>query len=203
MVIGITGGIGSGKSTVTRELARRGYSVYDCDREAKCIIAEDREVQSAIIALLGENAFAGGVYNTAYVSRRVFVEPTLLVQLNAIVHPAVILDIQRIVKANGSSGILFVESAILFEAGIDQLCDRIVVVEAPEDIRIARTIERDYHGEATKDNINKVRARMDAQQVNLPSSHNAYITATNDGKTSLVEIVDTIVSKLFTKPAAN
>lgn len=203
MVIGITGGIGSGKSTVAHELACRGYRVYDCDREAKRIIAGDPKVQSAIIALLGEDAFAGGSYNTAYVSRRVFAEPTLLAQLNAIVHPAVIRDIQNLQNANGSSAVLFVESAILFESGIDRFCDRIVVVEAPEEIRIARTVARDYNGETSPENINKVRARMSAQRANLPSSDKLYIIATNDGKTSLAALVDSIVSELFMNSSAS
>ena len=93
MIIGITGGIGSGKSTITNELAGRGYAVYDCDREAKRIITEDADVLQAVTALLGREAFEGGQYNTAYVAKRVFAEPELLQQLNRIVHPAVKKDI--------------------------------------------------------------------------------------------------------------
>ena len=95
MIIGITGGIGSGKSTIARALAARGYAIYDCDKEAKRIIAEDQEVQQHIIALFGKEAFVNGVYNTAYVASRVFAEPELLKQLNGIVHPAVKADIER------------------------------------------------------------------------------------------------------------
>ena len=102
MLIGITGGIGSGKSTIAHALAAQGYAVYDCDKEAKRIIAQDKDVQAAIIALLGEEAFREApsdqvpstkVYNTAYVAQRVFDEPELLERLNAIVHPAVKKDI--------------------------------------------------------------------------------------------------------------
>ena len=102
-IVGLTGGIGSGKSTIANELARRGYEVYDCDREAKRIIASNRDVQAQIIHLLGEESFVNGKYNTAYVSRKVF-SPSLsgegrgealLSQLNAIVHPAVKRDIQQ------------------------------------------------------------------------------------------------------------
>ena len=86
MIIGITGGIGSGKSTIARELAKRGYAVYDCDKEAKRIVTENLEVQQAIIALLGDEAFIQSpitnhqspVYNTAYVAKRVFADPELL-----------------------------------------------------------------------------------------------------------------------------
>ena len=155
MIIGITGGIGSGKSTIARALAARGYAVYDCDKEAKRIIVENHDVQQQIIALLGEEAFVNGVYNTAYVAQRVFAEPELLERLNQIVHPAVKADIIRHSPLSGSAAsplinppFLFLESAILYESGLDELCDKIFDIEAPEEIRIARTIARDYHGDA-------------------------------------------------------
>ncbi len=180
MIIGITGGIGSGKSTIARELAKRGFVVYDCDLEAKRIIAEDESVQKAIIGLLGEEAFVDGKYNTAYVSQRVFADKALLEALNQIVHPAVKNDIRN--KQPD-----FVESAILYEAGMDTLCDKVIVVEAPEDIRIARTIGRDYQGVVSEENINNVRARIRAQKV-----HKGDLTIINDGKTDIPELVEKI-----------
>lgn len=199
-IIGITGGIGSGKSTIARELVKRGFAVYDCDREAKRIIAENEEVQQKIIALLGEEAFtnpsapslkerAGGevspIYNTQYVAKRVFADPHLLKELNRIVHPAVKADILSSFTSHLSP--LFLESAILFESGLNLLCNRIIVIDAPEDIRIARTIARDYHGDASPANINKVRARIHAQHI--PQGD---LTLLNDGHTPIEEIVDKI-----------
>ena len=175
-VVGITGGIGSGKSTIARVLAARGYTVYDCDKEAKRIIAGNKDVQKKIIDLLGEEAFTINpslseadqsiIYNTSYVAKRVFAEPSLLAQLNGIVHPAVKEDILSLPSTGrlGGAPVLFIESAILFEAGLDTICDKIFIVEAPEDIRIARTIARDYNGDASPANINKVRARIHAQR---------------------------------------
>ena len=184
MIIGITGGIGSGKSTIAHELAKRGYTVYDCDQEAKRIIAENPDVQQEIIDLLGEEAFiyhlSSIIYNTQYVAKRVFADPHLLEALNAIVHPAVGLDIMKRQPD-------FVESAILYESGLDILCDRVIVIDAPEDIRIARTIARDYHGDASPANIDKVRARIHAQSI--PTGD---LTILNDGKTSISELVDKI-----------
>lgn len=188
--VGITGGIGSGKSRIAQELAKRGLAVYDCDQEAKRIIAEDASVQKAIIELLGEEAFTEKGYNTAYVAKRVFAEPELLNRLNAIVHPAVKEDIIR-TKPD------IVESAILFEAGLDKLCDSIIVVEAPEEVRIARVIARDYKGEATADNIEKVRARMCAQKENgqwtMDNRQKRIYRITNDGKASTESIVTEIL----------
>ena len=187
-IIGITGGIGSGKSTIARELAKQGFAVYDCDREAKRIIVENEQVRKAIIDLLGEESFIQSpitnhqlpIYNTAYVAQRVFAEPKLLERLNAIVHPAVKDDILR-QKPD------FIESAILFEAGLDVLCDQVVVIDAPEKIRIARTIMRDYQGDDSPTNIRKVQARMQAQKI--PAGD---LSILNDGKTPIPEMVDKI-----------
>lgn len=193
MIIGITGGIGSGKSTIAHELAQRGYTVYDCDQEAKRIIAENPDVQQEIIDLLGEEAFIHTpytihhtpIYNTQYVAKRVFADPHLLEALNAIVHPAVGLDIMKRQPD-------FVESAILYESGLDILCDRVIVIDAPEDIRIARTIARDYHGDASPANIDKVRARIHAQTI--PTGD---LTILNDGQTSINELAEEIIKVVY------
>jgi dephospho-CoA kinase len=188
-------------------LAARGYAVYDCDREAKRIIVENAEVRKAIIALLGTEAFVPspqhpftGSYNTPYVSQRVFAEPELLQQLNAIVHPAVKEEIRvqssEVRVQNSEFSVLFVESAILFEAGIDSLCDRVVVVDAPEEVRLQRTIARDYHGDATEEHINKVRARMRAQQFRPSDEQKAskkVLTINNDGRTSISDLANEII----------
>ena len=191
MLIGLTGGIGSGKSTIAKELVKRGFAVYDCDREAKRIIAEDKTVQQAIIGLLGEEAFVNGQYNTSYVAQRVFENDKLLKQLNAIVHPAVLKDLKDFKDLKDSKD-LIVESAILFEAGLDALCDKIVVVEAPEEVRLARTIERDYQGLATPAIIDKVRARMRAQKTSANHSQRSVLIVQNDGTSVLSRIIDLI-----------
>lgn len=180
MIIGITGGIGSGKSTIARELARRGYSVYDCDVEAKRIIAEDKEVQRAIIKLLSAEAFRDGKYNTEYVAKRVFENINLLGELNAIVHPAVVQDIKH---TNPD----FVESAILYEAGLDKICKKVIFIDAPEKLRISRTIARDGCDEQS------VKARIKSQQTLPPKD---AILIRNDGKSSIEFICDTIEQKI-------
>jgi len=196
MIIGITGGIGSGKSTIARELAKRGFAVYDCDLEAKRIIAENKDVQQAIIELLGEEAFVEGTYNTAYVARRVFEDKELLEHLNQIVHPAVKEDIKAKSEELRVKSCLFVESAILYEAGLDTLCDKVIVVDAPEEVRISRTIARDYGNDASPDNIDKVRARVKAQRVFSNQSSAVSFVVKNDGKTSIAEIVDKITHNM-------
>ena len=147
-------------------------------------IAENSDVQQEIIDLLGEESFVDGIYNTVYVAKRVFEDSHLLAALNAIIHPAVGLDIMKR-KPD------FVESAILFESGLDILCDRIIVIDAPEEIRIARTIARDYHGDASPANIDKVRARIKAQ--NIPTGD---LFINNDGKTSIADLAVKILNWL-------
>ena len=184
-LVGLTGGIGSGKSTIAAELARRGYRVYDCDREAKRIVAENKEVQQAIIHLLGEEAFINGLYNTQYVAKRVFEDKQLLAQLNAIVHPAVAEDIKANSQQLTANSLLFIESAILYESGFDRLCDRVVYVNSPEEVRIARTVQRDHCDAA------QVRARIRSQQT---QPHEKAIVLMNDGSVSVAQLAEQILS---------
>ena len=135
------------------------------------------------------------MYNTAYVAKRVFEDPALLQQLNGIVHPAVAADILNVKDERETvKGLLFIESAILYEAGLDRLCDRIVAVDAPEEVRLARVIARDYQGEMTPANIDKVRARMRTQNV-VPAQPSAVpqLILQNDGRTPVSELAEEIV----------
>lgn len=157
-IIGITGGIGSGKSYIAAQMAAAGYRVYDTDKEAKRLIVEDPELRAGIVALLGEEVYEGDVYRTDIVAKRVFADSALLKQLNALVHPFVERDIKNLSASETSgpsaqrsasetvcqrSGLL-IESALLFESGLDQLCDRVIVVTASEHVRIARVMARDH-----------------------------------------------------------
>ncbi|MBQ7531431.1 MAG: dephospho-CoA kinase [Paludibacteraceae bacterium] len=168
MIIGVTGGIGSGKSTVLRAVARLGYPVYDCDAEAKRIIVTDPDVRSQIIATFGDEAYHGGTYNTRYISQQVFANHDKLAKLNAIVHPAVkediLLQIGLTEKRSNSETVqqakpvLFIESAILFQAGMADMCDGVAVVTVPEEERIARALHRDRHANR-EDIIRRIRAQ--------------------------------------------
>ena len=167
MIIGITGGIGSGKSTIARTLREMGFAVYDTDSEAKRLIVEDVQVHEQIEQLFGKEVYKDGVYQTALVAQRVFADRSLLSQLNAIVHPAVKADITRWAQTINQptppyttlhrATPCFIECAILYQAGFDTLCDKVVMVTATEQVRIARTIARDHT------TIEKVRARIQAQ----------------------------------------
>jgi dephospho-CoA kinase len=192
MIIGITGGIGSGKSAIARQLSLMGYFVYDTDREAKRLIVSDAQVRQQISALFGPEVYQDGVYQTHIVAKRVFEQQqSTLAELNAIVHPAVRADIRSCLAsyAHKTSIMAFVECAILYEAGIDQLCDMVVAVTAPEQLRIERTIARDHT------DIEKVRARMHAQDVES-AIRSADIVINNDGSQSIPELCRALLHQL-------
>ena len=233
MLIGITGGIGSGKSTIAQALRSRGYAVYDTDTEAKRIIVENPMVRSQVEMLFGSQVFEGDVYRTQLVAKQVFHHPDLLTELNHIVHPAVAFHLKQWAKERTEEGthpippqssptarclrgpqeggeiearpLCFVESAILFASGLDKLCDKIVVVTAPEALRIERTIQRDYRGERTAENIAKVKQRIAAQTEEESAIEHALrshgqtpeiVTIVNDGSVSVEQLTDKILSLL-------
>lgn len=178
MIIGITGGIGSGKSVISQELRHMGYEVYDTDSEAKRLIVENVQIRRNIENLLGKEVYKDNVYQTQIVASKVFANKSLLVQLNAIVHPAVREDILSRTQdfINNTTSLYFIECAILYTAHLDDICDKVVAITAPEAIRLERTIARDS---SDKD---KVRARMRMQYVEHDIQR-ADIIINNDGST--------------------
>ncbi|WP_297409352.1 dephospho-CoA kinase [uncultured Alistipes sp.] len=155
--VGITGGIGSGKSTVCRLFAACGAAVYDTDREAKRLMNDDPDLRVRIIAAFGGECYTAEGLNRPRLAQEVFGHPERLRRLNAIVHPAVIADF-RAWAGRQSGDYVVLESAILFSSGLDREVDRTVAVLAPESLRIGRTCRRDGVDEAA------VRSRMAAQE---------------------------------------
>ena len=145
MKVGITGGIGSGKSTVCRLFAQKGIAVYDSDAAAKRLMQEDGALRRQLAGRFGEGTFRNGVLDRAYLAGIVFADPQALADLNALVHPVVMRDFDAwAARQEGSYVIL--ESAILFEAGLEGYVDKTVAVLAPREVRIERTCRRDGCG---------------------------------------------------------
>lgn len=142
MIVGLTGGIGSGKSTVARLLVTLGYPIYNSDNRAKWLQNNHAELMHEIKLLLGTDVYADGKLNRALVATRVFADSDLLQRLNAIVHPAVAVDFANWLALQKSTTV-FKESAILIETGIFKQCDALIVVTAPESLRIKRVAVRD------------------------------------------------------------
>lgn len=137
MRIAITGGIGSGKSYVCALLAQRGIAIYDCDTAAKRLMRQSAHLRRQLTALIGADAYdAQGQLNKAAVARFLLASASNAQAIDAIVHPAVIRDFL-------SSGMQWMESAILFESGAYRVVDKVVVVTAPRAVRLERVVRRD------------------------------------------------------------
>lgn len=144
--LGLTGGIGSGKSTAARMFAELGAFVVDADAEAKRLMVEDAAVREALVEAFGAETFtAEGALDRKALAAKVFGNEAAVARLNAIVHPAVKAAFPRLVRQAEAEGapLLVYEAALLLEAGLDERFDAIAVVEAPEAVRVARVVERD------------------------------------------------------------
>ena len=142
MVVGLTGGIGSGKSTVAKMFKKLGVPVYNSDKKAKKLMKSSKKIRKSIKGLLGDEAYAGKKLNKAYIAGRIFQDKTLLDQMNAIVHPAVRRNF--IAWANKQQAPYVIqEAAIIFENDLHQFYDKIILVTAPEKLRIKRVMDRD------------------------------------------------------------
>jgi len=144
-VLGLTGGIGSGKSTVARYFRDLGVPVYDSDHEAKRLMVQDEDIRKEVVALFGAEAYDGDTLNRAFISSKVFDDPELLEQLNAIVHPRV-RNHFRMWVAEQEAPYVLQEAAILFENGAHKQLDAMILVWAPKEFRIQRVMKRDKIG---------------------------------------------------------
>jgi dephospho-CoA kinase len=144
--IGITGGIGSGKSTISRSLMALGYPVFLSDEVSKDLLQQDAALKAALRDQFGEAVYTpNGQLDRAYLSGIVFSDPKSLEQLNTLVHPAVFRAFHTWQAAMASEGhhLAFKEAAILYEAGATAELDAVVVVSCPEETRVARVMRRD------------------------------------------------------------
>ncbi len=140
--IGVTGGIGSGKSTLCQMFSELGAPVYNSDAKAKYLMSNDPELQSAIIEAFGSESYVSGELNRGYLAATVFADANKLSTLNSLVHPRVIVDFEKWCKQQNAPYVVL-ECAVLFEAKLDQCVDHSVCVLSPKDMRIERVISRD------------------------------------------------------------
>lgn len=185
-IIAITGGIGSGKSVVSAILRKLGYDVYDCDSNAKRLMAESHEIKVEIAAAFGVDVInAEGVIDSRRLAGIVFADATALSRLNGIVHPRVKADIEAWAMSRNRPTV-FVETAILRESNLHTIVDDEWCVKAPEQVRVARVMLRSGLSEP------EVRARI-ASQGNSAQEGGAVIV--NDG---IEPILPQIVALLAT-----
>ena len=158
--LGVTGGIGSGKTAVCRVFEDLGARVFYADAEAKKLMEEDSEARAEIVAAFGPESYdAGGRLNRAYLAAQVFGDPAHVTRINAIVHPRVFAAFEQARAQAERDGVALLvhEAALIFEAGGNRHLDAVAVVDAPEDVRIRRVVARDDVAPE------QVRARIDHQ----------------------------------------
>ena len=180
--IGLTGGIGSGKTTVGEVFQQLGVSVYASDNRAKALMTENLSLRSGLISLFGEQAFMNKTLNRSFIASKVFSNTQLLTKLNTLVHPFVEKDFQAWFKRQEGAYVLK-EAAILFESGAYKGLDEVVLVEAPIELRVNRVISRD--GSHREDVI----ARMEMQWSDEKKKELSDHLIVNDEKSSLSEQV--------------
>lgn len=142
-IVCLTGGIGSGKSTVAEMFAKLSVGVYHADDAAKRLMQEDQELKSVLVGLLGAETYKEqGQLNRPWIAQKLFNNPELLEQWNAVVHPRVALDFDQWLSAQ-SGDYIIKEVAILFETHGHKKCDLSILITAPEEERIRRVMQRD------------------------------------------------------------
>lgn len=189
--VGITGGIGCGKTTVCKIFEAMGVPVYYADDRAKKLMSSDKKVKMAIIALLGKDAYFGnGRLNRKFISAKIFNDKKLLQKLNKIVHPAVQKDGDKWF-ARQKTVFAIKEAALLIESASYKSLDLLILVTAPVALRISRVMQRD------KSDRQSVERRIKNQLSDAEKAKFANFIIINDGKKSLIAQVTKIYKKLM------
>lgn len=182
--VGITGGIGSGKTTVCRIFELLGIPIYYADDRAKWLMNNDPQLKEQLIALLGNETYTKeGQLNRAYVSNIIFNNKEKLEGINSIVHPAVWKDGEAWNREHAHAPYTLKEAALLYESGGYHLMDKMITVFAPVETRLERVMQRDNA------KIEEVKARMDKQMPDEKKMELADFVIYNDGKQSLIRQV--------------
>lgn len=190
--VGITGGIGSGKSTIAKVFEVLGIPVYYADDAAKKLMNEDAALKEKLIAVFGNEIYKDGILNRPHLSGLVFNNPKKLAQLNSIVHPATIADAESWMQQQHSAYAIK-EAAILFESGAYKYVDKVIGVYAPAQLRISRVMQRDHNTEEA------VTERMNKQMKEEKKMKLCDYVITNDEKElvlpQVLKIHDTLMKK--------
>lgn len=189
--IGITGGIGSGKSVVSRLLEVMGVPVYISDTESKHITSTDPVIREELCELVGENVFIDGRLNKPLLASYLFTSTDHAQRVNGIIHPRVKDDFRRWTTKHHSAEIVGMESAILIESGFVGEVDVVVMVYAPIEIRVGRVLQRDCSSREL------VLKRIESQMSDEEKRTQAAFTIVNDGETAIIPQVLELISFLY------
>lgn len=190
MNIGITGGIGSGKSVVSKIIETMGYSVFNSDIESKLLVNTDSVIINGLTSLFGSEIYSDGVLNKPLLAQIIFSDDSARLNVNNLIHPRVRQAFDDF-AAKQSTGIAFNEAAILFETNAYKRFDKMILVTSPEELRIERIMSRDKCSKA------EVESRMSKQWSDRQKIPLADYIIINDEKLPLINQVEDIMNQLI------
>ncbi|GAK36628.1 Dephospho-CoA kinase [bioreactor metagenome] len=188
--IGITGGIGSGKSVVSKLLQLMGVPVYIADVESKRLTETDPDIRAALISLLGDEVYQDGKLNRPLLASYIFGNKDNLTMVNGIIHPRIKDDFRRWAQSHSSYPIVGIEAAILIEAGFTEDVDQVVLVYAPQEIRLRRAVSRDACA------AEQIQQRMRNQMPDEDKMAFAHHIIYNDDKQALIPQLGALIKTL-------
>lgn len=179
-VIGLTGGIGSGKSSIARVFKSMGVPIYIADERAKALYIRSEQLKQMVIDRFGDEVYPEGSFSPAVLAEKVFVDEKALSALNAMVHPLVKADFSQWLKEQSANYVIR-EAAILFESASHLDCNAVITVEANENERIQRVMQRDNRSEK------EVRQRMNKQWTDAQRQEKADHVIVNNNNSLILE----------------
>ncbi|MBO7570349.1 MAG: dephospho-CoA kinase [Bacteroidaceae bacterium] len=188
--IGITGGIGSGKTYVCQLLQQRGIPVYHCDDEAKRLMTESSVIRRRLTQILGSDAYISSGLNKPLIAQYLFADEKHAAKVNAIVHPVVRQDFLRWTNQQKNAPIVVQECALLFESGFQDTVDVTVEIYAPLALRLERATQRDHS------TAEQILARMAQQMDEEEKRRRADFTILNDGTIGVEEQIDHLLNQI-------
>jgi len=185
--IGLTGGIGSGKTYVAKIFERKGFPVFYSDRVAISLMTQNKELIQEVKSLLGEESYVNGALNRHFIAELIFKDNKLLDKMNALIHPAVRQEFELFIKQNQDKQYVFNEAAILFETGSYKSMDYNILVIAPEAVRIDRVMKRDG---TTRDKIEERMTKQWSDDKKIPlANFLIYNVKSSDLEAQIDEII--------------
>lgn len=189
--IGLTGGIGSGKSYIAGVLEKMGYPVYYSDERAKLLTDTHTEIRTGLISRFGDQIYSEGILNKKELAERIFNSDPDRIFVNQLIHPVVRADFDRWC-AEQHTALVFNEAAILFETGAYKQFDATILVVAPHELRMQRIVERD------RCTVEQAETRMKSQWSDEQKIPLATCIVTNDGKSPLLSQLEGVIASLST-----
>lgn len=188
--LAITGGIGSGKSVVSHIIQIMGIPVYDCDSRAKELMVVDKELVKGLTRMFGEECYnTDGSLNRPFLAARIFTDDDNIKRVNALVHPAVIRDFKEWAN-NSNSEVVAVESAVLYESGLVDCVDKVLVVWSDKETAVKRTMQRS--GMSRDQVLSRMQKQISSDELLLLADYSIY----NDSEEPLLPAVESLLNEI-------